>query len=152
MNTKEENITKSIHSGLKSAFITGSISGLGVYTANKFSPTFRKSVGISGKTGLIVMPIMGMYFLETELNINKYARNDESSSESSSRTSSLDKFGLFAGLSIPIIGYTFYRQFSNKAIKHNSIKLLQTRVLAQGGLIGLFCAIEGSSTFSKIFN
>ena len=148
MNTKEENITKSIHSGLKSAFIAGSISWLGVYTANKFSPTFRKSVGISGKTGLIVMPIMGMYFLETELSINKYA-HPEASDEASSRPSGLDKFSLFAGLSIPVIGYTFYRQFSNKSIKHNSIKLLQTRVLAQSGLIGLFCLIEGSSAFRK---
>lgn len=49
-------------------------SAIVVGAANKSWPAFRRSLGVSGKTALIVSPPFGMYFLKAELVMNECAR------------------------------------------------------------------------------
>ena len=49
-------VNEAIWAGAKSAAWAGAIAGLAVGLAHQFSQTFRTSLGVSGKTALIVRP------------------------------------------------------------------------------------------------
>lgn len=53
--------------GVTSAISTLAVSGGAVLVANKYSPMFRRSLGVSGKLALVVTPTAGAFFLMSEL-------------------------------------------------------------------------------------
>ena len=55
--------------GAKSALATLAVTGPAVYLAHTFSATFRRSLGVSGKTALITTPVMFMFSLSAELEM-----------------------------------------------------------------------------------
>jgi len=72
--TQADCVNESIKTGAKSAAWALATSGSIVLLANQFLPTFRTSLGVSGKTALIVSPAFLMYFLQAELTMNECAR------------------------------------------------------------------------------
>jgi hypothetical protein len=56
-------------SGAVAAVAAGVVSSGAVYLANAFSPRFRKALGVSGKTALIITPVAGAFFLRSHLTV-----------------------------------------------------------------------------------
>ncbi|KAK9816847.1 hypothetical protein WJX72_006027 [[Myrmecia] bisecta] len=73
-HAKNECASLALQEGLKAAAWAGAVSGTLVAAAHTYWPGFRKSLGVSGKTALIVSPIFGMFFLQSELSMNECAR------------------------------------------------------------------------------
>ncbi|KAK9828070.1 hypothetical protein WJX81_008066 [Elliptochloris bilobata] len=67
-------VREALVEGAKAAAWAGGISGSAVFLANHFLLSFRRALGVSGKTALIVTPIFGMYFLQAELTMNECSR------------------------------------------------------------------------------
>lgn len=61
--------------GLESSLATLAVSGGSVFLANRFSPHFRSSLGISGKVALALSPALGVFFLKSELILADAKRN-----------------------------------------------------------------------------
>ena len=55
--------------GAKSGAKTLAVSGVVVYLAKSYSATFRSRLGVSGKTALVTMPVLFMFFLTSELEM-----------------------------------------------------------------------------------
>ncbi|CAL8467573.1 g7111 [Coccomyxa elongata] len=72
--TQEDCVHQSLVAGGKAAAWALATAGTVVFLANQYLPTFRTSLGVSGKTALIVSPAFGMYFLQSELTMNECAR------------------------------------------------------------------------------
>jgi hypothetical protein len=67
-------VRTAIYEGLKAGGLGVAISSVLVLGASKLSPAFNKSLSISGKTALIITPMVGLFFLETELEMNRCAQ------------------------------------------------------------------------------
>ncbi len=57
----------------------GLVGGLALGVANHFSPTFRAALGPSGRAAMVVLPALGVVFLEVEWKINECARRRSTS-------------------------------------------------------------------------
>ncbi|GAB5033531.1 Hypothetical protein NocV09_01400650 [Nannochloropsis oceanica] len=64
---KEQVVDLAVTEGVRAGVGAGCLAGLGVFAADKYSPWFHKSLGISGKVGTVMIAITGSFFLFTEL-------------------------------------------------------------------------------------
>ncbi|KAK9850076.1 hypothetical protein WJX84_001995 [Apatococcus fuscideae] len=60
--------------GFKAAGTALAAAAVAVVAANQYSPGFRKGLGISGKTALVVSPAFFMFFLQSELQLHDCTR------------------------------------------------------------------------------
>ena len=63
---KKKCTVEAVTAGAKSAAFTSLFSTAAVAAANQWWPAFRKGLGVSGKTALIISLPIGMFYLETE--------------------------------------------------------------------------------------
>ncbi|KAK9805997.1 hypothetical protein WJX73_002552 [Symbiochloris irregularis] len=71
---KDECVRQALIAGGKGAAWGLAGGALSIGTLQQFSPGFRRSLGISGKTALVVSPAFLLYFLLSELALNECAR------------------------------------------------------------------------------
>lgn len=67
-------VREALVAGGKAAGVALLASGAAVFAAHTFWPAFRRGLGVSGRTALVVSPAFGMYFLQAELTMNECAR------------------------------------------------------------------------------
>ncbi|KAK9850079.1 hypothetical protein WJX84_008125 [Apatococcus fuscideae] len=63
--------------GGKAAAWAGLCSVTTIGLANHFSEGFRHALGVSGKAALMVTPVFGMYFLQSQLSLHECARRQQ---------------------------------------------------------------------------
>jgi hypothetical protein len=70
---RDQCVEEASYAGAKGAALGISLSAPLVYAAHRFSPTFRRFTA-SAKTGLVVTPFFGLFFLNSELTMNACAQ------------------------------------------------------------------------------
>jgi hypothetical protein len=69
VDTQQHCIRESIKAGLKTSAISLAISSAVILGISRFSPAFRKSLSVSSKTALIIMPPFGLFFVDSDLEM-----------------------------------------------------------------------------------
>lgn len=157
--------------GLVSAFATGAASGAAVLAANRFSPRFRSSIGISGKVGCAAVPFIGAFALSSHLSIARATANPQlymSASSGGSRAAAPPVTHLagwqrasnftyenpmktIIGIVTPLYGLIFYRESTHPSTRHMllSQRLIHTRVYGQAIAISAVVAVMGFNETMK---
>lgn len=72
---KSECMRVALDYGVRAGAVAGALSAAGVGLAHKYYPAFRSWRTVSGKTAIVVMPILGTYSLACELVLHASARD-----------------------------------------------------------------------------
>eukprot|EP00965_Chrysotila_dentata_P204893 6182618-Pleurochrysis_carterae.AAC.1 len=71
LNQQERSVVAAtaIENGLMYGGVAGAVTSALVYAAHKFSPAFRSGVGVSAKTGMVVIASAGSFFAQSQLTL-----------------------------------------------------------------------------------
>ena len=154
-------------SGLEAGAYSSAVAAVGVFTANKYSKTFRTRLGHSGKTALIVSAFLTAFTLSAETRLVDGARNPqkylasidpnyiERKIEEHKQLQWWQKIANFvydhpyktlilAGT--PLVGGIFAVQRTNTAIQRSQ-QIMHTRIYGQGAVVLL---LLGSMAFHDL--
>ncbi|DBA03092.1 TPA: hypothetical protein N0F65_003339 [Lagenidium giganteum] len=141
--------------GMQAAGVAGFTVGTGVLTANKYSPTFRRRLGISGKWALVVSSFLATFSVVAEKEILACARNpeqylaklDPSYVEVNAQKAHHLKlhqrlanflydhpYRALATVGVPLVGGIYAFQSTNKAISASQ-QIMHTRIYGQGAVV-----------------
>ncbi|KAJ0400298.1 hypothetical protein ATCC90586_004255 [Pythium insidiosum] len=150
-------------SGLKAGAMTSSVAAAAVLAANKYSPTFRARLGVSGKWGLVVMSFLGAFAVVSDKRLVAGARNPElylASIDPDVVEHRLERkkrlhwyqraanyvydypYRSLAMVGVPLVGGIYAFQRANTAIQASQ-QIMHTRIYGQGAVVVLLLASMG---------
>jgi Hypoxia induced protein conserved region len=149
--------THAYTSGLRAGAMTACVTGPAVLLANRYVPTFRSRLGVSGKWGLVVMSFMGAFAIVSDNRLVAGARNPEkymASLDPNYNEHTIQKkrqlqwhqrFANFVydhpyrgliSMGVPTVAGIYMYQRTNKLIQHSQ-QIMHTRIYGQGAVVAL---------------
>jgi len=153
--------------GMEQTVIVGLVSTAAVTYFNQVSPRFRNSMGISGKVATVMSPIVGAFFLVSELTLHDVKQHPENyglSRDGAVVVKPVNKespnvlkgslaphhramnwaydhpFHLLAACAVPLVGSIYFGQSGHEHLKLSQ-KIMHTRVLGQASVVSMLLAV-----------
>jgi hypothetical protein len=155
--------------GFESGALAAAIAGSGVLAANTYWPVFRRRLGASGKTALVVSSALATFIITAETQLVAGSRNPEKYlasldpnfvAEETHDRSSLrwhhrmantlydHPYRTLAIVGVPLVGGIFAVQATNHTIQRSQ-QIMHTRIYGQGAIVVLLLASMGFHDYMR---